>query len=266
MDNGDKKIQLTDLSFYYGERRILDRICVGFTERSITAIVGPSGQGKSTLLTAINRLWEEIPGARVEGRVEILFDDHLVNIYGNGYPVYRLRRKVGMVFQDPNPLPMSIFKNVAFPLKLAGVKDKQEIDARVHAALGQAFLWQEVKDRLDADARSLSGGQQQRLCIARALILEPEVLLLDEPTASLDAKAGGVIEDLLLKLKSHCTLLMVSHYMNQVHRVADCVMQLNKGRLTFPDRPNTDFWSDKYLENQIDAQRDTNYRIIKPNN
>ncbi len=231
MDMENNKIELTDLSFWYGNRCILDRISVGFAERSITAIVGPSGQGKSTLLTTVNRLWEEIPGARVEGRVDILFDNQLVNINSKGYPINRLRRKVGMLFQDPNPLPMSIFKNVAFPLKLAGVKDKQEIDSSVHASLSQAFLWDEVKDRLAADARTLSGGQQQRLCIARAMILKPEVLLLDEPTASLDIKAGGIIEDLLVMLKSHCTLLVVSHYMDQVRRVADCVMQLKSGRI-----------------------------------
>jgi phosphate transport system ATP-binding protein len=226
------KIQLTDLSFFYGDQRILDRITAGFADHAVTAIIGPSGQGKSTLLTAINRLWEEIPGARAQGQVEILINDRLVDIYADGYCVNRLRRKVGMVFQNPNPLPMSIFKNVAFPLKLAGRKEKQQIEAHVHRALSQAFLWDEVKDRLEADARTLSGGQQQRLCIARALILAPEVLLLDEPTASLDAKAGAVIEELLVGLKSHCTLLMVSHYLDQVHRVADEVMELTHGRLS----------------------------------
>ena len=228
------KVQLTDLSFYYGDRRILDQVGVGFTEHAVTAIVGPSGQGKSTLLTAVNRLWEEIPGARVEGRVQIRFDDRLVDINANGFAVNLLRRKVGMVFQDPNPLPMSVYKNVAFPLKLSGQKDAHKIKARVYAALSQAFLWDEVKDRLDADARILSGGQQQRLCIARALVLNPEILLLDEPTASLDAAASAVLEELLLGLKSRCTILMVSHYLDQVQRVADCIMELNSGRLSFP--------------------------------
>jgi phosphate transport system ATP-binding protein len=224
------KIQLTDLSFYYGDLCALDGVSVGFADRAITAIVGPSGQGKSTLLTAINRLWEEIPGARVNGTVKILLDGTMVNI-NNGYPVDRLRRKVGMVFQTPNPLPMSIYKNVAFPLKLSGEKEKHKIEAKVQKALAQAFLWNEVKDRLDVDARTLSGGQQQRLCMARALILQPEVLLLDEPTASLDNKAAGVIEDLVSNLKSHCTILMVSHYMDQVQRIADHVMDLVDGRL-----------------------------------
>jgi phosphate transport system ATP-binding protein len=226
------KIELSDLSFFYGRRRILDRICFGFRENALTAIVGPSGQGKSTLLTVVNRLWEEIPGARVEGRVEIRLEGRRVVVNPKGaYPLERLRRKVGMVFQDPNPLPMSVFKNVAFPLKLAKEKKRSTVAAKVSEALSRAFLWEEVKDRLDDDARTLSGGQQQRLCIARALVLQPEVLLLDEPTASLDARAGGVIEDLLISLKSHCTLLVVSHYMEQVHRVADAVVELIEGRL-----------------------------------
>jgi phosphate transport system ATP-binding protein len=227
------KIKLTDLSFRYGDRLVLDRVCAEFAEHAVTAIVGPSGQGKSTLLTAVNRLWEEIPGARAEGQVEIRLDGCWRDVSANGYPLSRLRRKVGMVFQEPNPLPMSIYKNIAFPLKLCGrnLKQKQKIEAHVQRALSRAFLWEEVKDRLDDDARSLSGGQQQRLCIARALVLEPEVLLLDEPTASLDAKAAGVIEDLVCQLKSRCTILMVTHYLDQVRRVADCVMRQAKGRL-----------------------------------
>jgi phosphate transport system ATP-binding protein len=228
------KIELGDLSFFYGRRRILDRITCGFRENALTAIVGPSGQGKSTLLTVVNRLWEEIPGARVDGRVEIRLEGRRVAVNPKGaYPLERLRRKVGMVFQDPNPLPMSVFKNVAFPLKLAGETERSTVAANVREALSRAFLWEEVKDRLDDDARTLSGGQQQRLCIARALVLQPEVLLLDEPTASLDARAGGVIEDLLISLKPHCTLLVVSHYMEQVQRVADAVVELVDGRLWF---------------------------------
>lgn len=231
MKNSRDKIRLTQISFFYGRRLILDRIDTTFAEHAITAIVGPSGQGKSTLLTAVNRLWEEIPGARVDGKVEILLDGRMRNICANGYPLNRLRKKVGMVFQNPNPLPMSIYKNVAFPLKLAGKMKKQAIQNQVYEALSRAFLWDEVKDRLDADARILSGGQQQRLCIARALMLKPEVLLFDEPTASLDTSASRIIEELLLSLKSQCTILMVSHYMDQVHRVADCIMELAHGRL-----------------------------------
>jgi phosphate transport system ATP-binding protein len=231
MTNSDYKIVLNDLCFFYGAKPILLHIRADFRAHNITAVVGPSGQGKSTLLTVFNRLWEEIPGAHLKGEVKIRLEGQWANVHGDDYPTDRLRRKVGMVFQDPNPLPMSIYKNVAFPLKLAGVKDKQSIETRVCEALQQAFLWEEVKDRLGADARTLSGGQQQRLCIARTLITKPEILLLDEPTASLDARACGVIEQLLQALKAHCTIIMVSHYMDQVRRVADDVMELAEGGL-----------------------------------
>ena len=225
------KIKIDRLSFYYNGRQVLRDISVRIPEHSIMAIVGPSGQGKSTFLMTLNRLWETIPGTRVDGNVEIRFGDKFHNIYDKYYPLTRLRRSVGMVFQTPNPLPMSIFKNIAFPLKLADFGDKKQIPGRVETALKRTFLWEEVKDRLNDDARELSGGQQQRLCIARALILEPEILLLDEPTSSLDARSGEVIEALLLSIKDRCTLLMVSHYMDQVKRVADTVMELSNGQL-----------------------------------
>jgi phosphate transport system ATP-binding protein len=231
MTDTDIKIILKDISFYYDSRPIFNDINAVFKTRNITAIVGPSGQGKSSLLTVFNRLWEEIPGARLQGQVKIKLEGHWADIHTDAYPVNRLRRKVAMVFQDPNPLPMNIYKNVAFPLKLAGEKDRTVIEDKVCDALRQAFLWDEVKDRLGADARTLSGGQQQRLCIARTLILKPEILLLDEPTASLDARACGIIEDLLLALKADCTILMVSHYMDQVRRIADSVNEMANGCL-----------------------------------
>jgi phosphate transport system ATP-binding protein len=236
MTNPDIKIVLNDLCFFYGPRPVLLHIGASFGDRRITAVVGPSGQGKSTLLTVFNRLWKEIPGARLKGEVKIRLDGKFTDVGSEQYPTERLRRKVGMVFQDPNPLPMSIYKNVAFPLKLAGVKDKRIVESKVCDALKQAFLWEEVKDRLEADARVLSGGQQQRLCIARTLITRPEILLLDEPTASLDTKACSVIEDLLQALKTQCTIIMVTHYMDQVRRVADCVMELKDGSLLADDR------------------------------
>ncbi len=231
MNNTKTKIRFTDVSFHHGSRKILDGITADFAAHTITAIVGPSGQGKSTLLTTINRLWEEGGSGRIQGRVEIFFNETAVDIYNGGYPLNRLRQKVGMVFQDPNPLPMSIQKNVAFPLKLTGKANARETESLVHKALEQAFLWDEVKDRLNSDARTLSGGQQQRLCIARALMLQPEVLLLDEPTASLDPQACEVVEQLIRSLKSTCTILMVSHYMDQVHRIADRIMKMSRGRL-----------------------------------
>jgi phosphate transport system ATP-binding protein len=236
MINSDIKIVLDDLCFFYGDRPILLNIRADFKSHRITAVAGPSGQGKSTLLTVFNRLWKEIPGARLKGEVKIKLNGQWTDVHGEDYPADRLRRKVGMVFQDPNPLPMSIYKNVAFPLKLAGEKNKRILESKVCEALQQAFLWEEVKDRLGADARTLSGGQQQRLCIARALITRPEILLLDEPTASLDARACDVIENLLQTLKTHCTIIMVSHYMDQVRRVADCVMELNDGGLLTDNR------------------------------
>ncbi len=225
------KITVEHLSFSYGGFKVLDDISTSFGEHRITAIVGPSGKGKSTLLTVFSRLWEDIPGVRMSGRVRIRFGDRWEDIYAPSCDLPALRRKVGMVFQTPNPLPMSIVKNVAFPLRLAGRRKPGEIARRVENALRAAFLWEEVKDRLDVDATQLSGGQQQRLCIARALVLEPEVLLLDEPTSSLDTAAAEVIENLLIHLKRRCTILMVSHYLSQVHRVADRITELADGRL-----------------------------------
>jgi phosphate transport system ATP-binding protein len=227
----DVKIRIAHLCFDYGRRRVLDDVCAEIPANAITAIVGPSGQGKSTLLTCLNRLCDAVPETRVSGHVMIRFQGRWQDILAPEVPLHWLRRKVGMVFQAPNPLPMSIFKNVAFALKLTGQHRRPDVNDRVVQALERAFLWDEVRDRLHHDARTLSGGQQQRLCIARALILEPEILLLDEPTSSLDSQAGEVIESLLLTLRKRCTLVMVSHYQDQVRRVADCVLQLNAGKL-----------------------------------
>lgn len=226
------KIRLTRLYFSYSRNMVLKDVNADFPENRITAIVGPSGQGKSTLLTTINRLWEGIPGAKMEGGVEISIGGKFRDIYESGYDPVELRRKVGLIFQTPNPLPMSVEKNVAFPLRLLGIKDRDLIRARSEEALKQAFLWEEVRDRLSEDGRSLSGGQQQRLCIARALVLEPEVLLLDEPTSSLDPKACEMIEELLLTLKQKCTLVMVSHYQEQVTRISDQIFHLAEGSLS----------------------------------
>ncbi len=226
------KIRIERLSFFYGDRPVLRDISARLPENRITAVVGPSGQGKSTFLTTLNRLWEGTTAARLAGSVGIRFGGGgFKDIYDRSMPVHWLRQKVGMVFQNPNPLPMSVYKNAAFPLKLAGERQPGLIEDRVRRCLEQAYLWDEVKDRLAEDARNLSGGQQQRLCIARALILQPEVLLLDEPTSSLDGRAGQVIEDLLGELRSRCTVVMVSHYMDQVSRVADVVMEMADGTL-----------------------------------
>jgi len=228
--NDPVKIKIEHLFFSYRDRFVLRDANLRIAENTITAIIGPSGIGKSTFLMTLNRLWETIPGTKLQGRIEIKFQGQFQEIHNRNYPLTTLRRSVGMVFQTPNPLPMNIFGNVSFPLKLAGFRQKSKMADRVEMALKRAYLWDEVKDRLNEDALLLSGGQQQRLCIARALILEPEILLLDEPTSSLDPKAGAVIEELLVNLKNSCTLLIVSHYQDQVQRVADTVFELAEGK------------------------------------
>ncbi|MBC2710471.1 MAG: ATP-binding cassette domain-containing protein [Desulfosarcina sp.] len=225
------KIKVRNLFFSYAETAVLKDLTVDILDRSITAVVGPSGRGKSTLLSIFNRLWEDIPGARMKGSVHIHLDGTDRDIYHPACSLPDLRRKVGLVFQIPNPLPMSIYKNVAFPRKLAGGSSKQQVMDAVETALKQAFLWEDVKDRLREDARSLSGGQQQRLCMARALVVNPEVLLLDEPTSSLDAEATEIIEQLILSLKENCTIVMVSHDMAQVKRVAERWLELSEGKM-----------------------------------
>ena len=229
--NNNVKIKIQNLSFSYHDRSVLKNITMEILENSITAVTGPSGQGKSTLLMIFNRLWENVEATKMKGDIKINFGNGFQNIYDSSLPVHELRRQVGMVFQVPNPLPMSIYNNVGFPLKLKGETNKEYIFPKIKKALKNAFLWEEVKDRLNKDARDLSGGQQQRLCIARALILNPQVLLLDEPTSSLDDKSGRVIENLLLKLKKTCTIVLVSHYQDQVKRIADTELLLSDGKL-----------------------------------
>ncbi|MBE0583064.1 MAG: ATP-binding cassette domain-containing protein [Desulfofustis sp.] len=225
------KIITRSLAFSYDNKTLFDSIDLDLPEHCIAAVTGPSGAGKSTFLTVFNRLWQESGGGSVSGTVLLRFTDGLVDIYREQLPVSELRRRVGMVFQKPNPLPMSIHKNVVFPLRLAGRGKRGEMDHLVETALRKAHLFEEVKDRLHADARALSGGQQQRLCIARALMLEPEIVLLDEPTSSLDARSCGKIEELLDDLKQSCTVLMVSHYQDQVRRVADLVFEMTEQTL-----------------------------------
>lgn len=220
------KIIVDGVSFHYGPNRVIDNVNATFKTHALTAITGPSGQGKSTLLGMFNGMWNDTPNARCTGEIQIRLGDRWISPLKKEIPMPLLRRKVAMIFQEPNPLPMSIAKNMAFPLKLAGIRDKNIVKEKVQRAMKQSFLWEEVKDRLEESALNLSGGQKQRLCIARALVLEPEILLCDEPTSSLDAKAVGVIEELLVSLKSNCTLLVVSHYMDQVRRIGDQVMAL----------------------------------------
>lgn len=226
------KIKVRALTFHYGKRCVLDGVNVDIPAHCITSISGPSGQGKSSFLTVLNRLWENLDTAAAQGQVTMDLGRGHEDIYAREISLPELRQKVGMVFQIPNPLPMSIFRNIAFPLKLAGEKEREAVRRKVEQALKDAFLWEEVKDRLGDDARLLSGGQQQRLCIARALVLSPQILLLDEPTSSLDETSVAVIEDLLVALKQRCTIIMVSHYADQVRRIADVQFVLSGRQLT----------------------------------
>ena len=211
-------IEAKDLSFFYGATRALDHISMRIQPNMVTAFIGPSGCGKSTFLRTLNRMNDIIPGTRVEGRVEIAGRD----IYAPGTDVVELRQKVGMVFQKSNPFPKSIFENVAYGLRINGLTDsKTEMADRVEESLKAAAIWDEVKDRLKDSALALSGGQQQRLCIARALAIRPEVLLMDEPASALDPIATQRIEELIYQLKENYTIVIVTHNMQQAARVSD---------------------------------------------
>jgi phosphate transport system ATP-binding protein len=221
-------IDVRDLSFYYGTKRALEAITLGIRPNVVTAFIGPSGCGKSTFLRTLNRMNDIIPGTRVEGKVLIEGED----IYGPGSDVVRLRRRVGMVFQKSNPFPKSIFENVAYGLRINGLaRDRSALHARVEDSLRAAAIWDEVKDRLHDSALALSGGQQQRLCIARALAVEPDILLMDEPASALDPIATQRIEELVYQLKTRYTIVIVTHNMQQAARVSDETAFFWLGRL-----------------------------------
>jgi phosphate transport system ATP-binding protein len=221
-------IDVRDLNFYYGAKRALESITIGIKPNVVTAFIGPSGCGKSTFLRTLNRMNDIIPGTRVEGQVLIDGND----IYRNGSDVVRLRRHVGMVFQKSNPFPKSIFENVAYGLRINGLaRDRSALHARVEDSLRAAAIWDEVKDRLHESALALSGGQQQRLCIARALAIKPEILLMDEPASALDPIATQRIEELVYQLKAQYTIVIVTHNMQQAARVSDQTAFFWLGRL-----------------------------------
>lgn len=210
-------VTIRDFGFWYGQTQALTDISLSVTPQLITAFIGPSGCGKSTLLRSINRMNELIPGARHEGDVHLFGD----SVYASGVDVVQLRRRIGMVFQQPNPFPKSIFDNVAYGPRMNALCPKRELADRVEHALRRAALWDEVADRLDDFGTGLSGGQQQRLCIARALANDPEILLLDEPCSALDPIATQRIEELLVELKQEVSIVIVTHNLHQAARIAD---------------------------------------------
>lgn len=210
-------IHTSNLNFYYGKTQALRNINMALQANTVTAFIGPSGCGKSTLLRLFNRMNDLIEGIRIEGTVMVNGED----IYNNRVNVEELRKKVGMVFQKPNPFPKSIFDNVAYGLRVNGINNKTEITQTVESSLRQAALWDEVKDQLGKSALQLSGGQQQRLCIARALAVQPSILLMDEPASALDPISTSKIEELIFQLKEKFTIVIVTHSMQQAARVSD---------------------------------------------
>ncbi len=210
-------ISVNDLCLWYGETQALKSVSMDIPEKSITALIGPSGCGKSTFLKTLNRMNDLIPIVRITGEVNY----NGLNIYEQGVDVSELRREVGMVFQKPNPFPMSIYDNVAYGPRTHGIKSRAKLDDIVESSLKDAAIWEEVKDRLSKSALGLSGGQQQRLCIARALAVEPTVLLMDEPTSALDPISTAKIEELVAELKKHYTIIIVTHNMQQAVRISD---------------------------------------------
>ena len=229
------------LQLHYGAHHALKGVSLEIRSNSVTAIIGPSGCGKSTLLRSFNRMNDLIPGVRVSGEVEVSGRP----VYAPGTDVVELRRRVGMVFQRPNPFPKSIFENTAFGLRMLGLSDRGELGARVEDSLRRAALWEEVKDRLDRSAMQLSGGQQQRLCIARCLAVEPEVILMDEPASALDPTATARVEELVLELKSRYTIVVVTHNMQQAARISDHTAFMLQGELIEMDDTRKVFTSPK---------------------
>jgi phosphate transport system ATP-binding protein len=244
------KIDVDGVNFYYGPRRVLENIVLDIYPNQVTALIGPSGCGKSTFLRSVNRMNDIVPGARLEGSIRIDGQD----IYAPSVDIVDLRRRVGMVFQKSNPFPKSIFDNVAYGLRINRLtQSREELRGRVEASLKSAALWDEVQDRLHTSALALSGGQQQRLCIARALAVEPEILLMDEPASALDPIATQRIEELIYQLKARYTIVIVTHNMQQAARVSDVTAFFWLGRLVECDRTNKIFTnpSEKLTEDYV---------------
>jgi phosphate transport system ATP-binding protein len=244
------KIDVAGMNFYYGTQKALDNITVKFQPNQVTALIGPSGCGKSTFLRSLNRMNDIIPGVRVEGSIRIDGED----IYAPTVDVVTLRRRIGMVFQKSNPFPKTIFENVAYGLRINGMtSSREELRGRVEASLKAAAIWDEVKDRLHTSALALSGGQQQRLCIARALAVQPDILLMDEPASALDPIATQRIEELIYQLKSRYTIIIVTHNMQQAARVSDVTAFFWLGKLVECDQTKKIFTapSEKLTEDYV---------------
>ena len=234
-------LQVKDLSLFYGKKQSLFDINMDFYPGEITALMGPSGSGKSTLLRSINRMNDLVPSAKVTGK--IMYKDS--DIYSSKTDMVELRKEIGMVFQQPNPFPFSIYENVIYGLRLKGVKDKAILDEAVEESLKAANIWDEVKDKLHSSALGLSGGQQQRVCIARVLAVNPDILLLDEPTSALDPISAGKIETMLLDLKERYTILIVTHSMQQASRISDRTAFFLNGELIEYDKTKKIFLDPK---------------------
>jgi phosphate transport system ATP-binding protein len=240
------KVEAKDFNLFYGDFHALKDVQFQAEEHTITAFIGPSGCGKSTLLRSFNRMNDLIPGVRTTG--ETFVND--ISVYDKSVNVDELRKQVGMVFQKPNPFPKSIFENVAYGLRVDGVRDKHLIEERVISSIKQAALWDEVKDKLKKSANALSGGQQQRLCIARALAIEPSILLMDEPASALDPISTSKIEELIYELKNQYTIIIVTHNMQQAARVSDRTAFFYMGELVECDETKTIFTNPKNIRTQ----------------
>jgi len=233
----DIKIQVNDLSLYYGEKKALKEISLEIPRNKVTALIGPSGCGKSTFLRCINRMNDLIPDVKITGQMLV----EGVDIYDKNVDVVNIRKKIGMVFQKSNPFPKSIYENIAYGPKINGIKDKTQLDEIVETSLRQAAIWEEVKDRLGDSAMGLSGGQQQRLCIARTLAVSPDIILMDEPASALDPISTSKIEELVHELKEQYTIIIVTHNMQQAARTSDYTAFFYLGELIEIGKTNTIF-------------------------
>ncbi len=249
VDSLESHITAENLSIFYGDLEAIGSVSMDIPKNLVTAIIGPSGCGKSTFLRGINRMNDLIQICHSKG--DLYFDG--TNIYSEKIDVVELRRRIGMVFQEPNPFPKSVFENAAYGLRIQGIKDKSKLAETVEKSLRRAALWKEVKDRLDNSALELSGGQQQRLCIARALAVDPEILLMDEPTSALDPGSTSRIEDLIAELRGNYTIIAVTHNMQQAARISDLTAFLYKGELIEYDQTKKIFtnpekkWTEDYI-------------------